>query len=1023
MSPGDPTARWERVTELFGELLALDPEDRGPFLEQLRGSDAALADELRSLLEHHEGPGAVDAAPEALIADAFSSFSAEPRTPDRVGPYRVERVLGFGGMGAVYLGERADADFQQRVALKLVRVGFDSPSLRDRFLRERRILARLEHPNIARLVDGGLTEEGTPYFAMEFVDGVPVHRFADDRQLSIEERLRLFVQVCDAVEHAHRQLVVHRDLKPANVFVTRDGTIKLLDFGVAKLLEEEDSEAPRTRPTERWLTPEYASPEQIRGEPATTACDVYALGVLLYELLTGHRPFGFGSAAPHQVSEVILGRDPERPSTAVVRTETRNTGDGRTIEITPDEVGRARGLPPDRLRRRLSGDLDTIVLKAMQKDPGRRYGGAADLAQDLRNHLTGRPVTARPDSWTYRWGRALRRNRLAAGLAVAAAAALIAGMLGTAWQARRARAEASLAASERDRAARVADLMVEMFRLSDPGAVNGQTVTAREVLDQGAARILSDFTDEPALQADLLIEVGQIYDNLGLIEESARHFERALELRSALYDDDDPRIATAVLQVAHARIEQGRPEEALELGKRGIAVLRSRGQEQAAEPQLAYALMDLGMAHTLLGQPDESIGAYTEATHILEASETPDRAALARAVYFLADAAHSKGDFELADSLFEAAVRRFREGGGEPTPELGASLMNLGSIRLFRGQADEAERLMRQALEVRRTLYGDFHPSTAESLNGLANALQYLNRYDEARTMAEASVVAADSVWGRSHMSSVNARTVLGAILLQGFPGPDAVRVLEEADQGLTAEFGEGNARTIANRITLGQAYAVAGERERARELWRRLLATSDENLGPEHPFHAFLGLELARQAFDDGDLDRSAAGASDARDLVARVLRPDHRFALGAERLLGRIWMERGQLAAADSVLRRVWALEVEEGSDPREAAVTETLLADVALRDGRLEEAAARGAHALGTLREVAPAGSVRLAEAQSVFGAVLAAQGRVAEARPLLRDGAEGLRSALGPRSPRVRKAAQRRGSSPPPPGPLP
>ncbi|MCA9736247.1 MAG: tetratricopeptide repeat protein [Gemmatimonadota bacterium] len=1003
---------WERVSECFEEALALPESARAAWLDALRAREPAVADEVGSLLGFHDGAAVLDEVPEALIADALGPWGDAPTL---IGSFRVLRTLGTGGMGAVYLGERADADFQQRVALKLVRRGFDSPALRERFLRERRILARLEHPNIARLVDGGLTDDGLPFFAMEYVDGVPLHRFADDRRLSIETRLELFAQVCDAVDHAHRQLVVHRDLKPANVFVTEDGTIKLLDFGVAKLLEESAAdEQPGTRYTERWLTPEYASPEQIRGEPVTTACDVYALGVLLYELLSGHRPYGGQDTPPHLLGQAILEQDPVRPSTAISRgpRAAETGGDSPTTTVSAETVGQARGLAPDRLRKRLAGDLDTIVLKAMQKEPARRYAGAAELAADVRNHLVGRPVSARPDSLAYRWGRFVRRNRTAVALAALALVSLVGGLVGTASQARRARVEARAAEAERDRVARVAGLLVDMFRLGDPASAEGQDVTAREVLDRGAERITAEFADEPALQADLLSEVARIYDNLGLFDAAAGHLERVVEIRTRLFGDAHPSVAESRVELSHARVEQGRADEGLALADSGVAVLRASVGAGGSVRDLALALMQKGVAESVVGRPTEAATSLAEATRLLQQEGGDDDEALARALYLWADAAHSSGDFEAADSLFEAAVARYRSRAGVPSVELATSLNSLANIRLYRGQLGEGAALMEQALDVARTVYGPMHPAVAEGLVGLTNARALQGRFAEARASGEEAVRVAEVVWGPDHMSTANARLVLGTTLLQGSSAAEALPVLEGAARVLARELGPGNARTIANEVTVAQALRSAGERARARARFERTLEASDAGLGVEHPYHAFLLLELGRMDFEDGAVESARTRAEAAFDLASRALRPDHRFAVWASRLLARARMEQGDLPGADSLLAGVIAAQVEAGpAEARELVTSRVVRADLALRQGRVDEAERWVDEAFAGMDETrGPTSAVRL-EAEAVRGAVLAARGRTEEARALLAPAAEGLRRALGPASPQARTAAAR------------
>jgi Tol biopolymer transport system component len=397
--------RWERIETLLDAMLDLPPTERRAFLERASPDDPALRTEVLEILEAGEQPAPLLDRPAARVAAVVDEFTGERPVPmpERVGPYRIERVIGEGGMGTVFLAHRDDGQFDQRVALKLVRRGphLDARIVR-RFREERQILAALSHPGIARLIDGGIAEDGLPFFAMEYVEGETITRYCDRRSLGIEERLSLLVQVCDALAHAHEKQIVHRDVKPSNILVTAEGHPRLLDFGIAKLLvpEGESAGTALTRGSERLLTPEYASPEQIKGEPVGIAADVYGLGVLLYELLTGQRPFRRAGRTAHELERVVLEEDPTRPSEAVQR---------------------------EPLKRRLRGDLDAIVLTAMNKEPERRYRGAAEMADDVRRHLAGRAVAARSANPAYRIRRWVRRHRVA--VRSAAAGAVLAGIV------------------------------------------------------------------------------------------------------------------------------------------------------------------------------------------------------------------------------------------------------------------------------------------------------------------------------------------------------------------------------------------------------------------------------------------------------------------------------------------------------------------------------------------------------------------------------------------------------------------
>jgi serine/threonine protein kinase len=408
---------WHRVEELLNTALELEPGARRKFLDALDAP--TLRREVESLLVFETESDSFLSAPAlAFSSDFFEDNNGEDgeRAGQAIGRYRIIKEIGRGGMGAVYLAERADDAYQQHVAVKVIKRGFDTDEVRRRFRNERQILACLEHPNIARLLDGGTTEDGLSYFVMEYVEGQPLNEYADAHRLSTVERLKLFRIICAAVTHAHQNLVVHRDLKPSNILVTSEGTPKLLDFGIAKLLHGDSlSEAETMTATNlRVLTPEYASPEQVRGLPVTTATDVYSLGVLLYELLTGHRPYRLKNRHPQEIERVICEEQPDRPSIVITHTkEAANEGsETRGASVTPQTVSEARETTPDKLRRRLAGDLDNIVLMAMRKEPSRRYASVGQFSEDIRWHLEGLPVLARKDTFSYRASKFVNRNKL-----------------------------------------------------------------------------------------------------------------------------------------------------------------------------------------------------------------------------------------------------------------------------------------------------------------------------------------------------------------------------------------------------------------------------------------------------------------------------------------------------------------------------------------------------------------------------------------------------------------------------------
>ena len=494
----DVQERWWFIDSIFSEALGLSPEEREAFLQAACGQDPGLRREVDDLFEaYHASEGFLDDPSDWFLDDPVEVVevpflpgleaeepvvvAAAPHTGERIGAYRLLKEIGYGGMGAVYLAERADGQFKQRVALKLIRQGKRSQETVRRFRLEREILARLQHPYIARLLDGGVTEEGLLYFDMEYVNGVPIDQYFEKQDLDLKARLRLFFDVCEAVQYAHQNLVIHRDLKPSNILVTERGQVKLLDFGIAKLLDqaERPESLPPTQLELRLMTPEYASPEQVRGDPVTTASDVYALGLNLYKLLTGQRAYDLAEKSASQIEKIVCEVAPKKPSAVVGL-------NGKTTEATTRPTSQT-----ERLRRQLSGDLDLIVLKALRKEPERRYASVVEFVNDLRRHLDGRPVRAHRPTTVYRMGKFAQRHRF--GIAVAAAfVLLLVGYAGT-LVVKNSEVSQALAKSEQ-----LSEMLIAVFEAPDPNNPWGRDVTVREVLAPwDVKRIVAKLPDQP----------------------------------------------------------------------------------------------------------------------------------------------------------------------------------------------------------------------------------------------------------------------------------------------------------------------------------------------------------------------------------------------------------------------------------------------------------------------------------------------------------------------------------------------
>ncbi len=685
-----------RLLQYFDALADLDADARAARLHALAADDPALAAALRRMLAADSGgAGLLDGA----LADAVppEAVSAD-RSGQDLGPWHLAERIGRGGMGEVYRAQRRDGGYAQTVALKLLRRGLDSEDVLGRFAQERRILARLEHPGIARLIDGGMSADGLPWLAMELVEGQPLTRYAEHRALGLRARVQLLLQVCEALDYAHRRLVIHRDLKPSNVLVAGDGSAKLLDFGIAKLLDQPEGEA-LTGTGVRVLSPAYAAPEQLAGEPVGIATDVYALGLLLYELLTGELPHGRRGGALAELSR-DLAAEPERPS-ANLR---RRTGSGGTLSA-----------------RMLEGDLDTVVLKALAAEPDRRYASAAALAEDLRRWLDGRPIAARPDTLSYRLGKFVRRHRGGVLASLATLVALVAALGIALWQAReaqqqaeRAEREAANAREMTQRARRVKDFLISVFAQEDPIRRDARgPLTMQDAFEDALRRIDTEMADDPALQGDLLDDFGEIVTSKGDFVRAQGMLDRALALAESSRGPDDPAVAEALVNLAALNSYRGEVAAAKPLLVRAVAILEPRVGEDPAS--LANAVMSLAAVLRNEGDLAGAI-AHTQRAIDLFTAADPEGQGLLVAMQNLAVMYLDRGDYAESERRVREAMALVEARHGPDAPGLINLLATLESIADQQGKPEEEKALGERRLAIARKAFPGDHPWTAAAL-------------------------------------------------------------------------------------------------------------------------------------------------------------------------------------------------------------------------------------------------------------------------------------------------------------------
>lgn len=730
--------QWQQVKSILAEALDRPPAERAAFAAKACAGDAALHSEVVELLGDEEDAGAFLEEPAACFAAQGLLLELEREAPDppsleagrQIGPYRIVHLLGSGGMGAVYLAERADGQFRKQAALKIIKRGMDTDEIIRRFHYERQILAQLEHPGIARLLDGHVTEDGLPYFVMEYVEGNPIDTYCDRKQLSIRARLQLFQSVCEAVQYAHQSLVVHRDLKPSNVLVAERGangkpSVKLLDFGIAKLLNpEQPVTTPLTQAGTRRLTPEYAAPEQVRGEPVTTAADVYALGVILYELLTGRPPYRFKHHALTEIERTICETVPEKPSAALHR-----AADGREAGGAVEAVSRRRATRPEALRRALTGDLDAIALTALKKEPARRYASAAELSSDIGRHLEGRPVSARDDSFRYRTAKFVQRNKTIVATAAFAVLALMAGAAATAWQAR-------VASEEATRANETLAFFMEMFETVDPAQIQGQggLISAEDLIDPSTDR-LADLDGQPLVQAAVMEGLGELSLSLGALAQADSLYRMALSNRRRRQEPDHPDVARSMYGLASALVERRQFEEAEQLYREALAVRRAGGSDR---PDLIRTLNGLAFAlYTQSTAGDTAKGAeaeqlYREALTLTSADSTVSRAHHAEVLDNLATLLLDQGRLNESESLYREALALRREVLGADHSLTAETLYGLGRCLKGKGKLQAAKATFDEALQIYRTVYGEKHYLVAEVQYERARLAYQQGQYQQA---------------------------------------------------------------------------------------------------------------------------------------------------------------------------------------------------------------------------------------------------------------------------------------------------
>jgi serine/threonine protein kinase/tetratricopeptide (TPR) repeat protein len=816
------TLRWERIQALFHDAADLPESEQQPFLNAACNQDATLVADVLSLLrEDAQGSSLLD-RDAAHVAHVVLGGAGQPSlVTEELGPYRIKKILGEGGMGVVYLAERTDLG--SLVAIKLLRDPWLSPSRCERFASEQRVLAQLNHPSIARLYDADTLSDGTPCLVMEYVEGIALTEYCTKHQCSIERRLQLFMAVCEAVEHAHQHAIIHRDLKPSNILVKSDGSVRLLDFGIAKKLDSRAAAVDQTLSGMRLMTPAYAAPEQVRGDPVGVHTDVYSLGVILYELLAGRLPLNLANLTDAEAATAIVVHQPAKPS-ALAKVKLAS--------------GKAAIVPA--INTAGWADLDVLCLTAMHKDPQRRYRSVEALIRDINHYLKNEPLEARPDSLPYRVGKFVQRNRrsvIATALFLIAVVALVIFFTLRIAKAR------DVALAEAARTQRVQQFLTNLFEGGDEAAGPSDSLRVVTILDRGVQQAQS-LNKDPRVQAELYQDLGVTYQKLGELDRADSLLRSALERRIATFGGNSPEVAESLIALGLLRSNQARLEEAEQLVRQGLEITRRHAPSD--DPAVAKATAELGKVLEDRGQYQQSIQLLDEAVRLQSASgiTTPD---LAASLSELANSHFYAGHYDLSESLNRRVLEMHRKLYGERHPLVADTLINLGAIQYDLGHYAEAEQFDRQALDITASWYGKDHPETASALTILGRALVAQHRTDEAAELLQQALTIQEHVYGKVHPRVASALNELGKLAQQQGKMKDAEADFQRMADIYHSVYGDHHYLIAIALSNLASVYLDEGRYAHAEQLFRDVIRRFTEALSATHLNTGIARIKLGR--------------------------------------------------------------------------------------------------------------------------------------------------------------------------------
>ena len=750
--------KWKKIKEILTSALELDEKERVSYIKEVCEGDETVLAEVLSLLDAHEKSGVLDRPWDSVKLSAISQARVERMKGKVFGNYKVIDELGHGGMGSVYLAERVDGQFDQQVALKILHSGITTESQIQRFMAERQILASLSHSNIATLLDGGVSEDGQLWFTMEYVNGLPIDKYCNKNRLTVKERLQLFLDVCEAVQFAHGKLVIHRDLKPSNIFVKENGQVKLLDFGIAKALNTEENQETFSITQQGLLplTPTYASPEQVVNSDVTVASDVYQLGVILFELLTGCPPYDLRGCTPGEIEQIICRKKFDRPSVAFknLKRSTNNLGS------TSKEVAFARKAGVSQLRKKLQGDLDQIIIKSMHKEPGRRYDSADQLAADIRLYLSGRPIMAHPDSRRYRAGKFIKRHKIGFVSAVTILLLLI-GYAGTITRhSQQTQAALNQAQTEREKSDQVVNFLVSMFEQATPFGAEGvntmfnDTLSTTDLLRQGTIRVRHELADQPEVQAKMMYKLGRIYRLLGKYDEAEPLLEDALAIQRNEPSASELETAENMYELARLYRHKGELERPSQLYHEVLEIQQKNYGD--VHQDIAETLFELGIIAAREGiynRADSLFRRGLEMKKIVYGENHPD---VARGLSLIGVLQILNDELIEAEELFRQGYAILTNHAKSDHPDMANILDRLGQVLVLQGKPQEAEKSLREALEIREKLFPKVHPARAISLNNMGRLLRSKGNYELADEHLKEAQGIYQQMYGEKNMDAAS---------------------------------------------------------------------------------------------------------------------------------------------------------------------------------------------------------------------------------------------------------------------------